>query len=285
MEFKVEKENTLLPFLLENMQDKSRNTVKSFLTHGQVSVNGCSTTRHNAQLMPGDIVTTTKERTGRALVHSMLRIVFEDEHLIVADKRNGLLSIATDKEPRKTAFYILSEHIKRENPLARLFVVHRLDRETSGLIIYAKSQNVQETLQKNWKDMVLDRRYVAVVEGRLPNAEGVIDTLLREDKSRKMWAAHNGDGERAVTSYRVLKVGKEYSLVELSLETGKKNQIRAHLEYINAPIAGDEKYGAQTNPAARVCLHAYRICFIHPATGEKLDFSTGIPRLFESTVR
>lgn len=285
MEFNVEKDNTLLPFLMEQMQGKSRSTVKSFLTHGQISVNGCSTTRHDTILRPGDTVSTTKERTGRTLVHPMLRIVFEDDHLIVADKRNGLLSIATDKEPKKTAFYILSNHIKKENPAARLFVVHRLDRETSGLIIYAKSQKVQETLQKNWKEMVLDRRYVAVIEGSLLSQEGNIDTLLREDKSRKMWAALTGEGEKAVTSYRIMRTGKEYSLVELSLETGKKNQIRAHMEFMKTPIAGDKKYGAQTNPAGRVCLHAYRLCFLHPATGEKLDFSTGIPKVFESSVR
>lgn len=270
---------------MEKMQDKSRTTVKSLLTHGQVSINGCSTTRHDTQLKPGDTVSTTKARTGSTLVNSMLRIVFEDEYLIVANKRNGLLSIATDKESRKTAFYILSEHIKKENPAARLFVVHRLDRETSGLLIYAKSQDVQESLQRNWKDMVLDRRYIAVIEGALPTAEGVIDTLLREDKSCKMWAARTGEGEKAVTTYNVIRTGRDYSLVEMSLETGKKNQIRAHLEWMKTPIAGDKKYGAKTNPAARVCLHAYRLCFLHPITEEKMDFSTGIPRIFENTVK
>ena len=284
MEYKVERDGTLLPFLLERMEGRSRSSVKSYLTHGQVAVNGCHTTRHDTPLTAGDTVTVTKHRTAGTLHHPMLRIVYEDERLIVADKRNGLLSVGTEKEHRKTAFYILSEYIKRNNPAARLFVVHRLDRETSGLMIYAKDQRTQEILQKNWKTMVLDRRYAAVVEGRLPQTKGTIATLLREDRNRKVWASCNGTGEEAATDYTVLREGRNYSLVELSLHTGKKNQIRAHMEWMKTPIAGDKKYGAQTNPAGRVCLHAYKLCFIQPTTGERLDFSTGIPRIFEDTV-
>ncbi|MEI2986630.1 MAG: pseudouridine synthase [Alistipes inops] len=153
MEYKVERDGTLLPFLLERMEGRSRSSVKSYLTHGQVAVNGCHTTRHDTPLTAGDTVTVTKHRTAGTLHHPMLRIVYEDERLIVADKRNGLLSVGTEKEHRKTAFYILSEYIKRNNPAARLFVVHRLDRETSGLMIYAKDQRTQEILQKNWKTM------------------------------------------------------------------------------------------------------------------------------------
>lgn len=156
-------------------------------------------------------------------------------------------------------------------------MVHRLDRETSGLMIYAKDKRTQEILQKNWKTMVLDRRYAAVVEGRLPQTKGTIATLLREDRNRKVWASCNGTGEEAATDYTVLREGRNYSLVELSLHTGKKNQIRAHMEWMKTPIAGDKKYGAQTNPAGRVCLHAYKLCFIHPTTGERLDFPQGFP--------
>lgn len=285
MEFKVDKASTLLRFLMEAMPQRSRSSVKSHLVHGQVSVNGCHTTRHDAPLVPGDTVTVTNEKIARALRHPMLRIVFEDENIIVIDKRNGLLSVGTDKEQKKTAFYILSDYIKRNDPSARLFVVHRLDRETSGLMIFAKSQQTQETLQKNWKSMVLDRRYVAVTEGIPPHSRGTIDTLLREDRNRKMWAVREGEGERAITEYEVLKTGRQYALVELSLRTGKKNQIRAHMEWLKTPIAGDKKYNAQTNPAGRVCLHAYRISFINPTDGRQLEFSTGIPRVFEEAVK
>ncbi len=237
--------------------------MKSYLTHGQVAVNGCHTTRHDTPLTAGDTVTVTKHRTAGTLHHPMLRIVYEDERLIVADKRNGLLSVGTEKEHRKTAFYILSEYIKRNNPAARLFVVHRLDRETSGLMIYAKDQRTQEILQKNWKTMVLDRRYAAVVEGRLPQTKGTIATLLREDRNRKVWASCNGTGEEAATDYTVLREGRNYSLVELSLHTGKKNQIRAHMEWMKTPIAGDKKI-RRTDQPGRTRLPARLQTLFHP---------------------
>lgn len=284
MKVQVEKDTTLLPFLIDNMPNRSRTSVKSYLTHGQVAVNGCQTTRHDTPLVPGDVVEISMKRMPEVLRHPLLRIVYEDDRLLVVDKRNGLLSVGTDKEQKRTAFYILSEHIKKTNRGARLFVVHRLDRETSGLMIYAKDQTTQEILQRNWRSMVLDRRYVAVIENKLPNSEGTIDTILREDRNCKVWACRDGEGERAVTNYRVLKESKGYSLVELSLETGKKNQIRAHMEWMHTPIAGDKKYNAATNPVGRVCLHAYKLCFVHPETGKRLDFSTGIPKLFEDVV-
>lgn len=284
MNFKVESDSTLLQFLLESMGDRSRSAVKSYLTHGQVSVNGCRTTRYDMPLTAGDTVTVSQNRIAPLLRHPMLRIVYEDRRIIVVDKRNGLLSVGTDKEQKKTGFYILSEHIKRTDRGARLFVVHRLDRETSGLMIYAKDTTTQEILQRNWHDMILDRRYVAVIEGQLPANEGTIRTKLHEDRNRKVWACREGDGKDASTRYKVLSSGNGYSLVELSLETGRKNQIRAHMEWMKTPIAGDRKYNARTNPAGRVCLHAYKLCFIHPETGERLDFSTGIPRAFTDIV-
>lgn len=285
MEFKVKTDTTLLPFLLENIKDKSRSGVKSLLVHGQVSVNGCSTTRHDTPLTEGDKVTVARKKQVALLRHPLLRIVYEDDYLIVADKKNGLLSVGTDREQRKTAFFILSEHIKKADPASKLFVVHRLDRETSGLLIYAKDQSIQEALQKNWKETVLDRRYAAVIEGRLPSHSGLVSTYLNEDRNLKMWACDKGEGAKAVTGYEVVREGREYSLIELSLQTGKKNQIRAHMEWTKTPIAGDKKYGAKTNPANRVCLHACRLRFRHPVTGETLDFSTGTPRIFEHTVR
>lgn len=283
MEYKVERDGTLLPFLLERMEGRSRSSVKSYLTHGQVAVNGCHTTRHDTPLTAGDTVTVTKHRTAGTLHHPMLRIVYEDERLIVADKRNGLLSVGTEKEHRKTAFYILSEYIKRNNPAARLFVVHRLDRETSGLMIYAKDKRTQEILQKNWKTMVLDRRYAAVVEGRLPQTKGTIATLLREDRNRKVWASCNGTGEEATTDYTVLREGRNYSLVELSLHTGKKNQIRAHMEWMKTPIAGDKNTAHRPTRPTR--LPARLQTLFHPPDNRRAArFSTGIPRIFEDTV-
>ncbi|MBR7102317.1 MAG: RNA pseudouridine synthase, partial [Tidjanibacter sp.] len=195
------------------------------------------------------------------------------------------LSIGTDKEQKRTAYYILSDYVKQQHPDNKIFVVHRLDRETSGLMMFAKSQEVQEQMQRGWHRLVLDRRYVAVIEGALPKSEGEIDAPLTQDRNHKMWVTRPGEGEEAITYYTTLRRGENYSLVDLRLVTGKKNQIRAHLEWKGTPIAGDKKYSAKTNPAGRVCLHAYRLSIIHPTTGKQLDFDTRIPKLFEDCVK
>lgn len=272
----------LLEYLYLSFTDISRQKVKSWLTNRHVRVNGEVTTQYNAKLRPGDRVEVTEERAPKEFRHPMMRIVYEDEHIIVVDKRNGLLSVGTDKERTKTAYYLMSEYVKRADPRNRIFIIHRLDRETSGLMMFAKNENVQTAMQSDWANMVRDRRYTAVIEGGLPDEKGVIDAPLTESPVFKVYV--DKDGERAVTGYEVVARGKDYSLVELTLETGKKNQIRAHMEYMRCPIAGDKKYNAQTNPAGRVCLHARVLNIIHPVTGEHLDFSTAVPQLFRDVV-
>ena len=280
-----DKECQLLDFLFEAMPDKSRTTVKSYLTKRRVQVNDLTTTQYNFPLRKGDRVTIGSGRVAPAPKSQQLRIVYEDSDIIVIDKRNGLLSISTDKEQKRTAYYILSDYVKEQHPDNKIFVVHRLDRETSGLMMFAKSEKVQEQMQRGWHKLVLDRRYVAVIEGALPHAEGVIDAPLTQDRNHKMWVTRPGEGEDATTYYTTLRRGKEYSLVDLRLVTGKKNQIRAHLEWKGTPIAGDKKYHAKTNPAGRVCLHAYKLSITHPTTGQELHFDTRIPKLFEECVK
>ncbi len=284
MTYNVENEALLLEFLFAAMPDKSRTTVKSYLTKRRVAVNNLTTTQYNFPLRAGDRVTITSGRTS-APKSQAVRIVYEDKQIIVIDKRNGLLSIGTDKEQQRTAYHILSDYVKEQNPENKIFVVHRLDRETSGLMMFAKSAEIQEQMQRGWHRLVLDRRYVAVVEGALQPSTGVIDAPLVEDRNHKMWVTRRGEGEEATTHYTTLRRGEEYSLVELQLETGKKNQIRAHLEWKGTPIAGDKKYGAKSNPAGRVCLHACCLRIIHPITGEQLNFDTRIPRLFEDCIK
>lgn len=280
-----DKECQLLNFLFEAMPDKSRTTVKSYLTKRRVQVNDLTTTQYNFPLRKGDRVTIGSGRVAPAPKSQQLRIVYEDADIIVIDKRNGLLSIGTDKEQKRTAYYILSDYVKEQHPDNKIFVVHRLDRETSGLMMFAKSEKIQEQMQRGWHKLVLDRRYVAVIEGALPHAEGVIDAPLTQDRNHKMWVTRPGEGEDATTYYTTLRRGKEYSLVDLRLVTGKKNQIRAHLEWKGTPIAGDKKYHAKTNPAGRVCLHAYKLSITHPTTGQELHFDTRIPKLFEECVK
>ncbi len=285
--FTVEQESSLQQFLTEKFAGKSRSALKSMLTHRRVSVNGTITTAYDYTLRNGDRVSINRGRVAAELHHPMLRIVFEDQWIIVIDKRNGLLSMGTDRQRDKTAYSILSQHVKLEDPSNRIFIVHRLDRETSGLMIFAKSEEVKHCLQADWHRVVIDRKYVAVVDGVMPSEEGVIDAPLAENRNRKMFVSHTPDEDNAVdavTHYRVLRSRGGRSLVELSLETGRKNQIRAHLEHVGCPVAGDKKYSSRSTDAGRVCLHAYKLALYHPITSEELFFSTSIPKLFDNLI-
>ena len=272
----------LLDFLIASQPNKSRNKVKTQLAHRLVSVNRMIVTQFDTMLQPGDRVTVSASRSPEAFRHPMIRIVYEDDYIIVADKRNGLLTVGTDKERTRTAFYLMSGHVKQADPANRIFIVHRLDRETSGLLVFAKSEEIQSLMQRNWKQTVVSRKYIAIAEGELPATEGVINEPLAENKNFKVYVAP--EGEKAVTEYRVLASRNGFSMVELSLQTGRKNQIRAHLEHLGNPIAGDKKYNATTNPAGRVCLHAMVLDFIHPVTGERMNFSTAVPQIFENVL-
>lgn len=285
--FRAENESQLQQFLAEKFAGKSRSALKSMLAHRRVSVNGKITTAYDYRLRAGDEVSINRGRAAAELRHPMLRIVFEDQWIIVIDKRNGLLSMGTDRQRDKTAYSILSQHVKLEDPSNRIFIVHRLDRETSGLMIFAKSEEVKRRLQENWQRVVIDRKYVAVVDGVMPSEEGEIDAPLAENRNRKMFVSRTPDEDNAVdavTRYRVLRSHEGRSLVELSLDTGRKNQIRAHLEYVGCPVAGDKKYSSRSTDAGRVCLHAYKLALYHPITNEKLFFSTSIPKLFDNLI-
>ncbi|MDR2937282.1 MAG: RluA family pseudouridine synthase [Rikenellaceae bacterium] len=273
----------LLEFLFARMSEKSRTTVRSFLTHRQVRVNHLVTTRFDAPIKPGDTVTVGFEKGYEEFRHPMLRIIYEDNHLVVIDKKYGLLSIATPKVAEKTAYHILSQYVKQRDPRAMIFVLHRLDRETSGLMIFAKSEAVQQTMQKNWSEAVTERKYQAVVEGIPPKEEDTIVSLLAENKAFRVYVTRNEDeGRQAVTRYRRVTDNGAYALLDLELETGRKNQIRVQLASIGHPVAGDRKYGARTNPLGRVALHAGKLAFVHPVTKEALNFESPLPYRFTS---
>ena len=198
------------------------------------------------------------------------KIIFEDAHLIVIEKRAGLLSIATETEREKTAYSLLSEHVKRAHSRNRIFVIHRLDRETSGLMMFAKNQEVQAALQGDWAESVLERTYVAVVEGQPTKPQGTVTSWLKENKSLQMISSPTpNNGQKAVTHYRLLQGGSKYSLMELTLETGRKNQIRVHMQDLGHSVVGDKKYGAANNPIRRLALHAQVLAFRHPVTEQK----------------
>ena len=281
--FRVEEETALLPFLIRVLSDKSRSTVKSILANRQVEVNGRVTTQFNAPLRPGDELTIRMEKASMAFHHPDVEILYEDRDLIVINKKQGLLSVATNSVKDKTAYHILSDYVKGADPRNRIFVLHRLDRETSGVMMFAKNPGVQEQLQEHWNEMVLERKYVAVVEGRPKKERDRISSYLQENKAMNVYSA--AQGQLAITNYVLLKSNRQYSLLELELETGRKNQIRIHLAEMGHPVAGDTKYGAQSNPIHRLALHAHQLKFIHPTTRQVMDFQTEIPKRFALLVK
>lgn len=279
----VKAENELMKFLIESMPHKNRNNIKSFLSGNQVEVDGKIVTKFNHLLKPGSVVRIVWQRSEIATKSFKgFSIVFEDEHLIVIDKHSGVLSVATKGERDYTAYNFLSKHVKREGPNKKIFVVHRLDRETSGLMVFAKSANVQHLMQDNWKDVVTERAYLAIVEGIVEDSEGTIESYLHENGVFVVFSDQNPEsGKKAITNYTVLKRSKEYTLLMVRLDTGRKNQIRVHMQDLGHPIINDKKYGAKLNPIDRLGLHAKVLAFTHPITGEKLRFETAMPRKFQ----
>lgn len=278
---KVTKEVALFTFLAESMPQKSRTTLKSLLRNQLVAVNGVGQTHVNFALKVGDQI-SIGQRTEKAIeIPTKLDILFEDEYIIVVNKPEGLLTMGTDKEKRRTMYAYLSLHVKKQNPNAKIFIVHRLDRETSGLLLFAKSMDVKTILQNAWNDDTKHRKYLALVEGLVKEKEGTIKSYLRESKALKVHSSKNETyGKESITHYKVIGLKKNSSLLEVILETGRKNQIRVHMEELGHPIVGDKKYGAKTNSIKRLGLHAMELGFKHPVNGKILNFKTPIPSMF-----
>ncbi len=282
----VKTSNTLLAFLLETLKEQSRTSIKSLLSHGQIQVNDKTVRQFDTPVTPGDTVRICFERTKAPFSNPLLNIIWEDDDLIVINKREGLLSVATQREKERTAYHILGNYLKKIDPQNKIFILHRLDRETSGLMMFAKKESVKRAMQDNWSEMITQRSYVAVVEGRPQKDTDLLISNLVENKKMQVYVVPVGtEGKEAITRYRLLKTNNAYSLLELDLETGRKNQIRAQLQSVGLPIAGDFKYGAETNPTGRLMLHARKLCFIHPTTGEEMRFETHIPDKFISLTK
>jgi 23S rRNA pseudouridine1911/1915/1917 synthase len=279
---KVAEPMELMNFLLAKMGGMSRNSVKSLLAHRQIMVNNKVTTPFNLLLQPNDIVTVNSGRGNIELKHPKLRIIFEDEYLIVVEKKEGLLTVTTGNNEETTAFSILKNYVKKSSPQNRIYVVHRLDLETSGVIMFAKTQEVQMILRENWQRIVTHRIYMALVEGKMEKEEDTIASWLTEnEKSLKIYSsATDNGGKQAITHYRCVKSNDNYSLLEIQLETGRKNQIRVHMQGIGHPIVGDRKYGSGINPINRLGLHARLLAFYHPVTTQEISFETPVPKIF-----
>ena len=280
--FKANEAIELMTFLLSKMGGMSRNSVKSLLAHRQVTVNDIITTQFNQLLKINDIIIVSSSRGNIELTHPKLRIIFEDAYLIIVEKKEGLLTVSTGDNDETTAFSILRNYVKKSSPQNRIYTVHRLDRETSGILMFAKSREIQLALQEHWHNVITRRVYVALVEGKVEKEQDTIVTWLTEnEKSLKIHSSDSDNGgQQAVTHYRCVKSNEKYSLLEIELETGRKNQIRVHLEGIGHPIVGDKKYGSSSSPIARLGLHARILAFYHPMTLEIVSFETPVPRDF-----
>lgn len=277
----VTEQAELMKFLLGAIPSKSRSDIKSLLAHRQISVDNEVITQYNHPLEIGQQVVVNWAKVLIEKQPDGLDIVYEDPDIIIIEKQAGLLSIATATEKEQTAYSILSNHVKKRDPKNKIFVLHRLDRETSGVMMFAKSEKVQQLLQEAWKEAVLERTYVVVVEGAVSKEQGTITSWLTESKAFIMYSSRTpNDGQKAVTHYRLLKKNKHYSLLEVKLETGRKNQIRVHMKDIGHSVIGDKKYGATKHPIGRIGLHAQVLAFKHPITGEVVRYESEIPKVF-----
>ena len=309
---KVAEGGQLMDFLMAKMGGMARSSVKQLLGQRRVKVGNAIQTRHDFMLKAGDIVTVSSGRGNSQLTHPKLRIVYEDDDLIVVNKQPGLLTVAaTPGSSETTAYSILRAYVKKQNARAGIYVVHRLDRETSGLLVFARSEELQHYMRQYWREIVTERTYIALTEGVLSPREGKITTWLTEDKRNAVVYSSPVDdgGDIAITNYKTLKTtttpphpspqgresgsrhfsslegrsgGVTYSLVELHLETGRTNQIRVHLASKGCPVVGDRKYGHgnESSPIDRLCLHAKVLAFIHPVTEKTIRFESPVPKEF-----
>lgn len=284
--FKITEEAELLPYLISTIKDKARNKIKSLLTHKQIMVNGKIISQHNHSLKKGDEVAVSWDRAFKKISYQGVSIVFEDDDVIIVNKRSGFLSIGSKKERKQTVYQVLTSHIQKENPTARLFVVHRLDREASGLMVFAKSKAAQVELQDTWSSSFQKRKYLIITEGTITKDKDTITSYLTESKALIMHSGNNPkNAKKAITHYNVVKKNEFYSLLEATQDTERKNQVRVHLQSIGHPIIGDKKYGATENPINRVGLHAIKLVFQHPSTHKEVTFETKVPEDFLKVFR
>ncbi len=278
--FKVKQDGTLLPFVMQCLDGISRSKAKAILAGGGVRVNQKNVSQHDFELRPGMVVEISKHKPRTQFQSKFVKIVYEDAQIIVIEKNIGILSMAST-QGQFCVKTILDDYFRKTRQKCTAHVVHRLDRDTSGLLVYAKTIEAEQILEHNWRRIVTDRRYVALASGQMTEKEGVVESWLKDNKAYITYSSPTDNGGKfARTHYRTLRCNRNYSLVELKLDTGRKNQIRVHLQDLGCPVCGDIKYGNGDDPVGRLCLHAYRLDFYHPITREPLHFETPIPKAF-----
>ena len=279
-------ESTLMQCLEAKLTDHKRTSIKALMKYNQVALNSMPTSQFDQPVHAGDTLSVNFTRPFVVFSHPRIKLVYEDNDIIVINKGSGILSVSTDNVKDGTAYSILRDYLKKKDPRLMLFVVHRLDRDTSGLMMFAKNVEAKEAMQHNWNNMVLGRRYVAVVEGKVEQEEGVVKSYLAETSQFEVYSTQNPDeGQLAITRFKRLQCNNGYSLMELSLDTGRKNQIRVHMKDLGHPIVGDRKYGAKASPIHRLGLHARTLHFAPPVTKKEMLFETPIPSRFLSLLK
>ncbi len=280
--FTIEADGTLLAAAAQILKDHKPAKLKSMLRHNQFAVNGTPSSQFNRPVSAGDTLEVNFDRSFQVFSHPKLKLIYEDNDLLVVDKAYGLLSTGTGKEKEETVFSIMRKYVRQRNERAHVYVIHRLDRDTSGLMLLARSTRARDRLLKEWSTLVTERLYEGIVEGVLPQDHDVVKQYLKDDENNYEMQVTNdkSQGKLAVTEYTTLERGQRFSRVLLVMKTGRKNQIRVAMQSLGHPISGDRKYGARPNGIHRLALHATSLTITHPATGNELKFESPAPESF-----
>ena len=281
MRLVVNKNSELLEYLYDNL-DMPKKRIKQYLVHGSIYVNEDKVTQYNYPLVVGMRITV--DTNSKNMKKMLFEVLFEDDHLIVVNKPSGLLTIATEKEKERTLYHIVRDYVVSKNPHGRIFIVHRLDRDTSGIVLFAKDEKTKNQLQEHWNEYVSLREYTAIVCGHPKEESGQIVQYLKETKTNLVYVSSREDGKRAITNYSVLKMNDRYSMLKITIETGRKNQIRIALASKKIPILGDKKYG-EKSMVNRLYLHANRLKIYYPVIKKEILFGTSIPTVFKKLMQ
>lgn len=281
MRLRVKQDGYLLEYLYNNL-DMPKKKIKQYLTHGSIFINNTKVRQYNYPIVNGmEIVIDTDSKNKKVLPFD---IIFEDDNIIVVNKPAGLLTIATAKEKEKTLYHIVSDYLKSKDKNSKIFIVHRLDKDTSGVVVFSKNEAIKKQLQDNWNEYVSLREYVAVVHGHLKKQEGKIIQNLKETKTNLVYVTKRDDGKEAITNYKVIKENDNYSLVSINIETGRKNQIRVAFSSLGNPILGDTKYGIK-DKENRLYLHANRLKMYYPVIKKDILFEINNPSEFKRIMK
>lgn len=283
----IKEDGTLLTAAAALLPDHKPTKLKSMLRHNQLAINGVPSTQFDLPVNAGDQLWVNFDRSFQVFNHPRIKLVYEDNDIIVVDKSYGVLSTAAGKPSDDTVYNIVKKYARGFSDKANVYVVHRLDRDTSGLMLLTRTKQARDKLISNWNNMVLDRKYIAIVEGKVEQKEGTVKSFLAENPDTfEMYSTDDKKlGRLAVTRYRVIKQGNRFAMVEMEIKTGRKNQIRVHMHDLGNPVSGDRKYGGHPSPINRIALHATTLTIVHPTTGKAVTFTSPAPENFNTMIK